>query len=179
MTPTDDTAGRPAFHAPDFQLQRTFDAPRELVFRAWTQPEHLVKWWGPAGLTMLRCDMDLRPGGVFLYGMKTPDGHEMWGKWVFRDVRPPERLEFLVSFCDPQGTPVRHPLAADWPLEVLSTVTFTEAAGRTTLAMTGTPWNATAHEHQVFAGATPSMEAGWSGTFANFEAYLATLQAAR
>ncbi len=67
MSPANDPASRAPFVAPDFQLQRTFDAPCDLVFRAWTQPEHLAKWWGPVGMTMLECDMALRPGGTFLY----------------------------------------------------------------------------------------------------------------
>lgn len=162
---------------PDFRLSRTFQAPRELVYRAWTRPEHLAQWWGPAGLTMLKCEMDLRPGGTFLYGMKTPDGHEMWGKWVFRSVREPELLEFLVSFCDPQGNPVRHPMAPEWPLEMLSTVTFTEHAGATTLAMTATAWNASDREREVFAAGAGSMTQGWTGTLDNFEAWLRKTQA--
>src|SRR5450432_1874612 len=87
----------------EFVISRTFDAPRSLVFNAWTDPEHLMKWWGPKGLTMLSSKLDLRPGGVFLYGMRTPDGRDMWGKWVFREIVTPQRLVFVVSFADADG----------------------------------------------------------------------------
>jgi uncharacterized protein YndB with AHSA1/START domain len=161
-----------------FNITRTFAAPRELVFRAWTQPEHLAQWFGPVGFRMLRTEMDLRPGGAFLYGMQAPDGREMWGRWVFREIDPPEYLEFVQSFSDARGGVTRHPLAPEWPLEVLSMMRLTEApGGRTTLSLTGTPHNASARESEVFFAATRSMEGGWTGTFDAFEAYLARLQA--
>ncbi len=59
----------------EFLIRRNFNAPRELVFKAWTETERLTRWWGPKGFTMLSCKLDLRPGGVFLYGMRSPDGH--------------------------------------------------------------------------------------------------------
>src|SRR5437899_7660320 len=81
-------------------VTRTFDAPRELVFKAWTEPERLAQWWGPKGFTMKKVSVDLRPGGVFHYGMTSPDGHEMWGRFVYREITPPERLIFVNSFSD-------------------------------------------------------------------------------
>src|SRR5579862_7545096 len=103
-----------------FVITRVFDAPRELVWQVWTDPKHLTNWWGPKGLTMTACKVDLRPGGLFHYGMKTPDGHEMWGKFVYRQIIPPERLVLVVSFSDEQGGITRHPMSATWPLEVLN-----------------------------------------------------------
>src|SRR5258708_172951 len=105
----------------EFVLTRVFDAPRHLVFKAWTESDRLAKWWGPAGFTMLISKLEFRPGGVFHYCMRSPDGHEMWGKFVYREITPPERLVFVNSFADEAGNPVRHPLSATWPLEVLST----------------------------------------------------------
>src|SRR5262249_7142388 len=114
-----------------FILTRVLDAPRELVFKAWTEAERLAHWWGPKGFAVRVCRLDLRPGGVFLYSMRSPDGRDMWGKWVFREIVPPERLVFVVSFSDEEGGVTRHPFAPDWPLEVLSTLTLTEQDGRT------------------------------------------------
>lgn len=156
----------------EFLLSRTFDAPRTLVFKAWTEAERLAKWWGPKGFTMLACKLDLRPGGVFHYGMKAPNGGEMWGKWVFRDVTPPERLVFVASFADAQGNTTRAPFSADWPLEVLSTVTFTERAGKTTLTMRAMPVNVTEAERALFASMHASMTGGWTGTLDQLAAFL-------
>ena len=157
---------------PVFTLTRAFLAPRELVFRAWTQPEHLAEWMSPAGMTQLGNSLDLRPGGLFHYGLKTPDGQEMWGKWVFREIEAPSRLVFVSSFSDVAGGFTRHPMAADWPLETLSTVTFTEQGGQTVLTLTGTPINASESERQTFASALGGMNQGWGGTFAQLDVHL-------
>jgi|GEM_PF-17336 len=159
--------------AEEFVITRTFDAPRDLVFKAWTEADRLAKWWGPKGFTLLACKLDLRPGGVFFYGGKAPQGGEMWGKWVFREVAAPERLVFVVSFADEKGNTIRAPFSADWPLEVLSTVTFTEHAGKTTLTMRGIPINATEAERAAFVGMRDSMTDGWTGTFDQLAAFLA------
>src|SRR3954447_8984363 len=122
---------------------------------------------------MMAWTLDLRPGGVFHYGMRSPDGRAMWGRWVFRDVVAPERLVFVASFSDEAGGVTRHPFAPDWPLEVLSTLNFTEHGGRTTLTMRGVPLNATATERQAFEAGHESMQKGWTGTLDQLAGYLA------
>ena len=164
------TAGR------EIVISRVFDAPRELVWQAWTDPEHLQRWFGPKGFTMSTCSMDLRPGGVFHYGMKSPDGHEMWGKWTFQEIVPPEKLVVIASFSDAQGGVTRHPLSATWPLQTLSTTTFTEHAGKTTLTLRWAPDNATEAERQTFDSSHASMTKGWGGTMEQLEAYLIATQ---
>ena len=158
--------------AREFVLSRTFDAPRSLVFRAWTEADRLAKWFGPKGFTLLSCALDLRPGGVFHYGMKAPQGGEMWGKWVFREVVPPERLVFVTSFSDAECGTGRHPLSAEWPLEVLSVVTFTEHAGKTTITLSGVPINATEAERKTFDAAHEGMRGGWGGTLDQLAEFL-------
>ena len=158
-----------------FTITRTFDAPREVVFKAWTETGHLTRWFGPVGFTTTARHNDVRPGGVFHYHMRAADGHEMWGKWVYREVTPPERLVFVQSFSDPAGGTARAPfpgIGPTWPLEVLSTVTFAEHGGRTTLTMRGVPINATAEERQTFLGMHGSMRQGWTGTLDQLAAYL-------
>ena len=167
------TAAARAVSEPEFSLTRAFDAPRALVFKAWTQAGHLARWWGPAGFDVVRCEMDLRPGGTFLYGLRGPDGGTMFGRWLFRDVSAPASLEFLAAFCDEQGHPRRHPFAPEWPLEMLSTLRFIEDDGRTTIALTAVPFEATPRECEVFAAATGSMAEGWKGTLDKFDAYVA------
>jgi len=156
----------------EFVVTRVLDAPRELVFKAWTERERLMRWWGPKGAVIQIRDLDLRPGGAFHYGMRAPDGHDMWGKWVFREISAPERLVFIASFTDEAGNPIRNPFALDWPLEVLSTLTFAEQEGRTTLTMHGVPLNATEQERNAFEGGHASLRQGWTGTLDQLADYL-------
>ena len=156
-----------------FHLARTFNAPRELVFKAWTEADHMLEWWGPVGMTMRIAKMEFRPGGVFHYSMTTPDGTEMWGKFVYREIAPYERLVFVNCFADAAGNPIRHPMAPTWPLEMLSTLVFHEHDGKTTLEMSAIPINATDEESAAFAAAHASMQQGWKGTLEQLEAYLA------
>jgi uncharacterized protein YndB with AHSA1/START domain len=156
-----------------FSISRVFDAPRGLLWKAVTEPERLAQWWGPKGFTMLVCDVDLRPGGVFRYAMRSPDGHEMWGKWVYREIVPPERLSSVVSFTDERGNILRHPASPTWPLEILNTMTLSEQDGQTTMTISGYPINATEEERKTYDAGRGSMKQGFTGTLDQLEAYLA------
>lgn len=108
----------------DLVITRVLDAPRDRVFRAWTDPEQLLHWWGPKGFTWVSGTLQLRPGGTFHYCMRTPDGREMWGRFVYREITAPERIVFTSTFSDEAGGVTRNPWNADWPLEVLNEQTF-------------------------------------------------------
>lgn len=84
-------------------VERVFPAPRALVFRAWTECEHLTQWWGPTGWHLSHCTLDLRPGGKWHYCMRGPDGTEAWGLGVYREIVPPERLVYTDAFTDASG----------------------------------------------------------------------------
>jgi uncharacterized protein YndB with AHSA1/START domain len=121
-----------------FVVEHVFAAPRELVFKAWTEPERLERWWGPRGYTVPYCEIDLREGGVFLYCMRSPEGRDFWGRGVFREIVVPERLVLAMSFADAKGNAVpatHYGLGPDWPLERLTTVTFEELGGATRVAV--------------------------------------------
>jgi len=156
-----------------FVITRVFDAPRDLVFQAWTEPDRLARWWMRKGFSMLSSTIELRTGGVFHHGMRSPDGFDIWGKWIFREVVVPERLVFVVSFSDEEGGVTRHPLSADWPLEVLSTLTFTEQEGKSTFTLRGSPLNASDAELKAFETAHESMQKGWTETLDQLADYLA------
>jgi uncharacterized protein YndB with AHSA1/START domain len=166
-------SARAASQGGDFTITRVFDAPNELVFKAWTESERLKQWWGPKGFAMLSLKLDFRPGGVFHYCMRAPNGSEMWGKFVYREIAAPERIVFVNSFSDEKGNLTRHPLSPSWPLEVLNTLTFTERAGKTTLRLRGRPINATEEECKFFEAGFTSMQQGFGGTFDQLAAYLA------
>lgn len=162
--------------APTFVTSRVLEAPRELVWRAFTDPAHLLRWWGPKGFDVLTCEVDLRPGGRFLYHLRSLDGQDMWGRFIYREIAPPERLVFVVSFSDATGGVTRHPWSATWPLQTLSTLTFAEHEGRTTLTLHWTPFEATEEERATFAAGRESMRQGWDGTLDQLEAHLAEIQ---
>lgn len=86
----------------DFVISRTFDAPRERVWRAWAEKDQLAQWFGPAGAKVVKANLDLRPGGVFHSCLRTPEGKEMWAKFVYREVTPPQRPVWEHSFSDAQ-----------------------------------------------------------------------------
>ncbi|MEA2415096.1 MAG: hypothetical protein QOI58_1753 [Thermoanaerobaculia bacterium] len=162
-----------AEHADDFVITREFDAPRDLVFKAWTEPERLAQWWGPKGFTVKVANIDLRPGGMFHYGMVGPDGSEMWGKFIYREITPPERMVFIVSFSDESGGTTRHPMAPTWPREMLNTVTLTEHGETTTLTLRSSAYAASEEERATFKAGHSSMQGGFTGTFDQLAAYLA------
>ncbi len=155
-----------------FTIAREFAAPLDLVFKAWTERERLVQWWGPKGAKVTHCENDLRAGGTMHFCLRTPDGADIWGKWVYRDVLPPERIVFVSSFSDPAGGVTRHPMAPVWPPETLSTISFAERNGRTTVAVRWVPINASAAERKAFDDNHASMHGGWGGTFDQLGAYL-------
>src|ERR1700722_8636593 len=161
----------------DFIISRVFDAPRELVWKAFTDPEHMKQWWGPKGCTVISAKIDLRPGGFYHYGMRAPDGHEMWGKFVYREIVPPERLVFINSFSDAQGGLTRHPMSPNWPLELMSTFTFEEHDGKTKFTIKWHPHNADEAGRKAFDEGRKGMNHGWNGTLDQLTEYLAKVQA--
>lgn len=167
------------FHAATetFTISRTFDAPRDLMFAVWTEPEHLRRWWGPKGFVVKQATCDLRPGGLFHYCLQAPDGSDIWGKFLFRKIVKPKLLEYINSFSNAKGETVRHPMQEQWPLELLSIVTFSEANARTTVTVKWRPLEAAKLERKAFADGAPSMKQGWTGTFDQLETYLATQKA--
>lgn len=155
-----------------FRISRTFDVSKDLLFKIWTDPQHLMNWWGPKGYTVKQATIDLTPGGLFHYCLVAPDGAEMWGKFLFREIDAPNRLVYINSFSDEKGGTTVHPLAPDWPRDMLSTVTFVEENGKTTVEIEWSPYNATETQRKVFRDSFPSMKGGWSGTFEKLGTYL-------
>lgn len=152
----------------EFVFMREFDAPRDLVWKAWTSAEALGQWWGPKGAAIRVIKFELRPGGMFHYAMAFQPGHDMYGRFVYREIVAPERLVFVNSFSDVAGGITRAPfpqLKDKWPLEVLNVMTLTENGGKTTLTLRGGPINAREEERAIFAGNIDSMRQGFGGTF--------------
>jgi uncharacterized protein YndB with AHSA1/START domain/predicted enzyme related to lactoylglutathione lyase len=97
----------PATH--DLAVTRVLDASMEEVWKAWTEPEYVMRWWGPTGFTSPRAELDVREGGVSLVCMRAPaeyGGQDLYNTWTYRTVHQPERLEFDLRFTDADGAPL-------------------------------------------------------------------------
>jgi uncharacterized protein YndB with AHSA1/START domain len=169
------TMNQPRTAGDEFIISRVFNASPDLVFAAFTEPERMKHWWGPKGFAVVKSEMDLRPGGTYHYGLRGPDGNVIWGKFIYREIVPPERLVVIDSFADEAGDLARHPMSPTWPLEMLSIFLFEKAEpGKTRLTVKWSPHNASEEERGTFAASHPSMTVGWSGTFDQLASYLET-----
>ncbi len=139
---------------------RVFNAPRELVWKAWTDPEYFKQWWGPKDYTSPFCEIDLRVGGKYLNCMRSPEGQDYWSTGVYREIVPLERIVYTDSFADKDGNVVSatyYGMSPDFPLEMLVTVTFEEYEGKTKMTLKHT--NLPAGEMSEQTGA------GWNESF--------------
>jgi uncharacterized protein YndB with AHSA1/START domain len=119
-------------------ITRVFEAPRELLWKAWTDPESSKRWWGPKNFTSPVSKIDLRVGGKYLSCMRSPEGQEFWSTGVYREIVPLERLVLTDSFADEDGNVVQashYGMPGDWPLELLVTVTFETVGNETKMVL--------------------------------------------
>lgn len=158
-----------------FVLTREFKVPRATLWRAWTERECLIQWFGPKDLAITQATMDFRPGGLFHYCMRAPDGPERWGRFAYREIVPQTRLLWVNSFADQDGAIIAPPFPGMvWPREMLTEVSFTENAGKTTVTVKSLSVDATNEERNTFDRNHDSMRQGWGGTMQKLEDYLAT-----
>ena len=160
-----------------FSITRVVKAPVALVYKVQTESAHLEKWLSPEGFKTIHAAMDFRVGGTYHYGLEGPGGMQMWGQQTFREIVPNEKIVLIQSFSSKDGGVTRHPMAADWPLEMLATTTFEDVGdGKTRITITWQPYNSDEAGHAAFEKGRSGMEHGFGGTFAKLEAYLESLQ---
>jgi len=140
-------------------ITRIFDAPRSLVFKAWTESEHMARWWGPRGFKSTVLRNELRPGGAYRIHMLGPDG-DHWTQGVYREVVPPERLVMVGSWADADGNPTRP--------ETTVTLLLEDLGGKTKLTL----------HHAIFESVTARdlHNTGWSSSLDCLADYLATVR---
>lgn len=137
-------------------IERVFDAPVELVYRVWTRPEHLMKWWGPKTFEPIGVEQDFREGGAYRYGMRSAEGREVWKSGVFQEIVPNARI--VMTFRWEDGA---------WDVDNLITVTFLSmASGRTLLRFHQAPFK-TVEARDAHTG-------GWNSLLDKLTAYLET-----
>jgi uncharacterized protein YndB with AHSA1/START domain len=161
---------------PTYVLERVFDAPRELVWRTWTEPELLARWYGPNVETVIH-KLDVRPGGVWLNEMKWGEDGGQREKMAYTEVVEPEKLVWHHSMTDADWNVIANPMMADWPKVLLTVVTFEDLGGRTKMTLTWTPHEASEAECACFAGAMAGLDRGWGSGMDILAEMLAELQA--
>ena len=151
--------GKTTFTTPsdrEFVTTRVFDAPRQLVWEAWTNPKHVPKWLlGPSGWTMPVCEIDLRPGGEWHFVWRNADGNEMEMRGTYREVRPPERLVNTERWGDA------------WP-ETVNTLVFADDGDRTLMTLTVLYPSKEARDAAMATG----MTSGMTESFDRLDAFL-------
>ena len=160
---------------PEYKLERIFEAPRELVWRAWTDPELLHRWYGP-GIETIIHKFDLKPGGSWLNEMKW-GGNSDFSKMVFQEVMQPEKLVWHHSSSDSDWNIITSPMMADWPRVLLTTVIFEDMGDRTNVRLTQVPIEATDAEIACFAAKMAGMDKGWGSGYAIMDELFVELQA--
>jgi uncharacterized protein YndB with AHSA1/START domain len=159
-----------------FVINRTFDAPLDLMFDMWTAREHFAKWLPPTGCEMefIRCD--IKPGKSSFYCMTTGAGDKMYGRAEYLEIRKPDRIVYTQQFCDENEKVSRHPMSATWPETMLTVVQLAaEGLDQTRVTVTWEPYGTvTPEELDTFIKAKSGMTQGWTGSFDKLEAYIET-----
>ena len=160
-----------------FVINRSFDAPLEVMFEMWTNPKHFSQWLAPTGFTMEFIRSDIKPGGSTFYFMTNGGNVKMYGRASYLEIEKPDRLTYTQQFCDAQENVTRHPMSPLWPETMLTTVLLSaEGADQTRVTVSSEPYGPTSREElEMFIQAKGGMTQGWSGSFDKLEEYVAVL----
>jgi uncharacterized protein YndB with AHSA1/START domain len=148
-----------------FEITRVFKAPRDRVWKAWSEADQLQHWWGPKGCSIEIRRFEFRPGGFLHYAMKFADAPTMWGRFNYREIVMFERIVWLNSFSNDKCGIARAPFSEFCPLEIENSATFTEHAGATTVSLRAEPFGEATEERKYFEDLRSSLEQGYGGTF--------------
>jgi uncharacterized protein YndB with AHSA1/START domain len=148
-------------------ITHIFNSQLNEVWKAWTEPEIVMKWWGPKNYTAPVVKIDLKEGGSYLSCMRSPEGEDFWSSGVYKEIVPMERIVSTDSFADEDGNVVpasQYGMNGDWPLELTITVTFEGDDGKTKLTL----------QHQGFPNQENRdlAESGWKESLDKLDAYL-------
>jgi len=147
----------------DLVMTHVFDAPREMVFKAWTEAKQMAQWWGPNGFTNPLCELDVRPGGAMKIHMRAPNDVVYPMKGIFEEIDEPNRLVFVSSALDEKGNSM---------FDILNTVIFAEQGGKTVLTLQARILKASAQAPQYLQG----MRAGWTQSLDRLGAHLPSMK---
>lgn len=154
-----------------FVIFRLVDAPRERVWRAWSDAKELAAWSGPEGSVTTHGDLDFRVGGSYHYAMRS-SGVEMWGLATYKEIEKPAQLVYVQQFSDKERGLGAHPLAPTWPKKTLTTVYFQDFGPKTLISLYWLPVDASDAEHKTFSEGMAGMCRGWGGSFDRLDVIL-------
>lgn len=157
-----------------FVICRTFDAPIELMFEVWTNPNHFSKWLPPTGFEMEFIRADIKEGGSTFWVMSNNAGVKMYGRAEYLKIRKPDLIVYTQQFCDEKENLSRHPMAQTWPATMLTTIQLVpEEPGQTRVNVTWECYGETTREElEAFIKERGGMTIGWTGSFDKLENYL-------
>jgi uncharacterized protein YndB with AHSA1/START domain len=157
-----------------FVINRTFEAPLDVMFEMWTNPKHFSQWLAPTGFHMEFIRADIKEGGSTFYFMSNESGVKMYGRAQYLQIQKPDRMVYTQQFCDEKENITRHPFAPTWPATMLTTVQLTaEGEDQTRVTITWEPHGATTQEElETFINAKAGMTQGWGGSFDKLDEYL-------
>lgn len=162
--------------SPQLEITRYFIHSKDEVYNAFTSSESLQQWWGPEGFEMEVKTFEFYPEGIFHFVLRSKEGMEMWGKWVFTEIKESSRLQFINCFSNEAGETVKAPeipFGAEWPMEMILDLEFYEEDGKTRIDLVSFPHNSSDASKAVFAENIGNMEKGFGGSFDQLEKYLA------
>lgn len=156
-----------------FVINRSFDAPLDVMFEMWTNPKHFSQWLAPTGFTMQFIKADIRPGGKSFYLM-SGGNVKMYGRVEYLQIDKPDRIVYTQQFCDEHENISRHPMAPTWPETMLTTVRLSEEGpNKTRVTVTWEPHGATTREElETFIKSKGGMTQGWTGSFDKLDDYI-------
>jgi uncharacterized protein YndB with AHSA1/START domain len=156
-----------------FVIERSFPVSQTRLFKACTDVTEMMQWFAPAGMKTVKAEQDFRPGGIFHYGFSSGKGSDMWGKVTYKEITPSSRLVYLQSFSDPQGGLTHHPMAPQWPLEMVTVMEFIPVgAAQTWLKISWIYAGVDDAEGETFRTSHEGMKGGWTGTLDSLAAFL-------
>ncbi len=161
-----------SYHKSQFVISRTFKAPLQRLWEAWTKQEDMSQWFGPKGSKATYHRHELKVGGITHYSLIHPDGIEIWGKCEYKEIVPMKKLVFTQCFSDKDLGVTRHPMSTTWPLTMLTTVTFSEHDGQSNVTIIWETVGATSEEQKTFDSSMEDMKQGWGGSLDQLEVYL-------
>ncbi|RYG18118.1 MAG: SRPBCC domain-containing protein [Chitinophagaceae bacterium] len=153
------------------KIVRQFNAPKQVIFDAFSTAEAMSAWWGPAGMEVKVKTFDFTPGGTFHYSMEA-NGQTMWGLFKYETITPPSLITFISSFSDEQANICTSPFPMDFPLEIFNEIILTEDNGITTLTLQGHPIHASDAQTATYHSIKQNMHEGFGATFDQLEKYL-------
>ncbi len=156
-----------------FEIERVFPVSQKRLFDVCSQVEHLKHWMSPAGMTTIKATQDLKPGGHYHYGIASPEGNEMWGMVNYKEITPNSRLVYAQNFSNRDGGVTAHPMAPNWPMEMVTILDFIpEAENQTRLKITWINARISDEEAKTFKSAHAGMKQGWTGSLDKLYEYL-------